>query len=182
MHLSSRGGFSLVELVVVATLMVILMAIAIPQIALGDRARVNTAAGELRETLQTARLRAVAVNRSLQVRFNCPSAGQYRIVQAGSWDGDANRCDSSEYPYPAARDAAYQDPPKPRYDGPVKMVHPRVTVTAGDASILQFFPNGRVMKLVSGVTQDFSSASVTVSANGYQKTIDINSLGKVLTQ
>jgi hypothetical protein len=61
-------------------------------------------------------------------------------------------------------------------------VHSRVTLAAGDASVLQFFPNGRVMEVVGGVTKDFSSATVTVSANGYQKTIDVNPLGKILTQ
>lgn len=182
MHVSSRGGFSLVELIVVASLMAIIMAIAIPSIAMGDRVRVNNATSEVRATLQTARLRAIAVNRSLQVRFNCPTTGQYRIVEAGSWDADTGRCDPTDYPYPAPAGAAYADPPKPRYDGPVKLLNPRVTLGAADAGILQFFPNGRVTKVVSGVSEDITSVSVTVGANGYQKTISINSLGKIITQ
>ena len=102
---AGRGGFSLIELMMVVGLGTILLAIAIPNISVGERVRVNNAASEVRGALQTARLRAVAVNRPLQIRFNCPAANQYRIVEAGF--GNSNRCSTTSYPYPAATDAAY---------------------------------------------------------------------------
>lgn len=185
MHWSSRGGFSLIELILVASVMVVLMAIAIPQFIVNDRVRVNNAAREVREALQTARLRSVAVNRALQVRFNCPATGQYRIVEAGTWS-EGGRCDPAVYPYPAPADAAYLTPPKPRFDGPLQRVHDHVALNSAEPGlVVQFSPDGRAMKVVSGVTEAISSSvtlPVTVSANGYQKTITINGLGKVLTQ
>ncbi len=176
--MSSRSGFSLVELMVVVGLAAILMAIAVPSFSTGGRARVNTAARQIREALQTGRLRAIAVNRPLQVRFNCPSAGHYRIVEAG-WP-DAGRCDATRYPYPAATDAGYRTPPMPRWDGPPREVHPRVNLNAADPGlVVQFFPDGRAMKFVNGSTQILGSLPVTVSADGYQRTVTVNSLGKV---
>jgi Tfp pilus assembly protein FimT len=180
--IESRDGFSLMELVLVGGMLTILLAIAIPSIGTSNRQRVNTAASEVRDVLQTARLRSVAANRSLQVRFNCPARGQYRIVEAGTW-ADSGRCDPTLYPYPAPADAAYQTPPKPRYDGPVKMIHPNLTLNAAEPGlVIQFFPDGRAMKVVSGTTQMIASVPITVSADAYQKTISVNGLGKVLTQ
>ncbi len=173
---SSRAGFSLVELVMVIGVLVILMAFALPMLSVGERARVDNAVSRIRETLQTARLRSVAVNRPLQVRFNCPDTGQYRIVEAGF--GEDGRCDPTTYPYPADGDAAYQN--KPRFDGPLQSVDPRVTLAYGDTSlVLQFRPDGRMEKVVGGVPQLTSTVPIAVSSNGYQRTIDVNNLGKV---
>jgi prepilin-type N-terminal cleavage/methylation domain-containing protein len=178
---TGRGGFSLIELMMVVGLGTILLAIAIPNIAVGERVRVNNAASEVREALQTARLRAVAVNRPLQIRFNCPAANQYRIVEAGF--GDSNRCSTASYPYPPPSDAAYRVPPLPRYDGPIMNVNQRVAVSAADpALVLQFGPDGRVTKIVGGGSQTVSSVPVTLASGGYTRTINVNSLGKVITQ
>lgn len=175
------SGFTLIELVVVVAIFAILAGLAIPSIALGNRARVNNATSQVREALQTARLRAVAVNRPLQVRFNCPSAREYRIVEAGWAEG--GRCDPTTYPYPAPTDAAYQVPAKPRYDGPIQYVDQRITLNASEPGlVLQFGPDGRVLKVVNGATQNIVTVPITVSANGYQKTINVNSVGKVVTQ
>lgn len=180
----SHDGFSLIELMMVAGLLTVLMAIAIPSIGMGNRTRVNNAASELREVLQTARLRSVAVNRPLQVRLNCPAANQYRIVEAGAW-ADSGRCDPTAYPYPPPADAAYRTPPKPRYDGPIKLVHPNLTLNSAEPSlVIQFSPDGRAAKVVGGVPQFIGTdpVPIRVSADAYQKTIGVNGLGKVLTQ
>lgn len=182
-QLLRRDGFSLTELVMVMGIIVILAAIAVPMFTVGRRARVDNGTSLVRETLQSARLRAVAVNKPLQVRFNCPTAGAFRIVQAG-WS-DTGRCDEATYPYPAAPDAAYQTPPKPRFDGPVQRVHSTVTLSASDPTlVLQFNPNGQVAKVTSGSATllGLTSVSVTVSSNGYQKAINVNGLGKVVVQ
>lgn len=178
---TGQGGFSLVELMVVVGLAAILMAIAIPSLAVGERVRVNNAASEVRHALQRARLRAVAVNRPLQLRFNCPAANQFRIVEAGF--GDSNRCSPASYPYPPAQDAAYRVPAQPRYDGPVQYVNTRVAVNAADPNlVLQFGPDGRVTKISGGAPQLINSVPVTLTSGGYTRTINVNSLGKVITQ
>ena len=66
-------GFTLIELIVVAALLITIMAIAIPSFHLTDAMKLNGAAREVERELQIARLRAVTVNRPLQVRFNCPA-------------------------------------------------------------------------------------------------------------
>jgi len=109
MTISSRErdrGFSLIELLMVVAIGVILLGIAIPSIRMSDRIKVDSAAREVQQELNAARLRAVGANRRLEVRFNCPSAGEYRIVEAG-W-GDSGRCDPVAYPYPAPTDASYR--------------------------------------------------------------------------
>jgi Tfp pilus assembly protein FimT len=178
---TSSGGFSLVELIMVAGLFAIIAAIAIPSMSVGERVRVNNAASQVRQAMQTARLRAVAVNRPLQLRFNCPGTGQIRVVEAG-WP-ESGRCDGSRYPFPTPSDAAYQIPAQPRYDGPVQYLNSQISIAAADPTlVLQFGPDGRVSKVVGGLTQDIVSVPVTVSANGYTKTISVNNLGKVVTQ
>lgn len=179
--MKQERGFSLIELMLVAGMAAVLMAIAIPSISVGNRVRVNNAASEVRQVLQSARLRAVAVNRPLQLRLNCPVAGEYRVVEAG-WP-EAGRCSPTNYPYPAPQNAAYQEPPKPRHDGPVQRVNNKVTLNPAEPSlVLQFSPDGRTMKVVSGAAQAIASVPITVSANGYQKTININGLGKIIAQ
>ena len=91
-----RRGFTLVELLVVAALMATVMAIAIPSFGISDRMRLDAAAREIQQELQGARLRAVNVNRRLEIRFNCPVAGQFRVVEGG-WP-ESGRCDVSTYP------------------------------------------------------------------------------------
>jgi prepilin-type N-terminal cleavage/methylation domain-containing protein len=182
-RIQSPRGFSLVELLAVVSLFAILSALAIPAIGVGNRVRVNNAASEVRGVLQTARLRSVAVNRPLQVRFNCPATGQYRIVEAGAMWGDSGRCDPATYKFPAPADAAYRTPPLPRYDGPVQMVNSRVALSGDDPTlVLEFSPDGRVRKVVGGAAQMIASIGITVSSDGYQKTISVNGLGKVLAQ
>jgi prepilin-type N-terminal cleavage/methylation domain-containing protein len=178
---TGRGGFSLVELMVVVALGAILMALALPNISVGERVRVNNAASEVRQALQTARLRAVSVNRPLQVRFNCPGTNQFRIVEAGF--GEGNRCSTTSFPYPAPTDAAYRIPALPRYDGAVQLVNPRITLSAEDPTlVLQFGPDGRVSKVVGGAPQAMASVDVTLTGNGYTRTINVNNLGKVVTR
>jgi Tfp pilus assembly protein FimT len=164
---------------VVAGLIVTVLAIAIPSINITDRMRLDAAAREVQQELRGARLRAVNVNRRLEVRFNCPTAGQFRVVEGG-WP-DAGRCDQSRYPYPAPADAAYQVPQLPRYDGPIRFVHPRVSLT-GSALVLEFAPDGRTMKLEGGTPRLIASETITLTLNGNTRTVNVNALGKVQLQ
>ena len=162
-------------------LLATVMAIAIPSLGIDDRMRLDTAAREIQHELQGARLRAVNVNRRLEVRFDCPSVGQYRVVEGG-WP-EAGRCDPARYPYPAATDAAYQVPQMPRYDGPVRSLPRRVTMTGSSAAlVLEFAPDGRTMRLEGGAPRLIASETITLTLNSFTRRLTINALGKVQLQ
>jgi len=116
-RLARIRGFTLLELLMVIAIIAILAAIAIPSILVTDETRARQAIRELERELQTARMKAVTTNRAIQVRLNCPGAGMYRMVEAGTTWPDAGRCSDTTYPYPAPADAAYQTPPKPGTTG-----------------------------------------------------------------
>ena len=95
---SNERGFSLIELIMVMAAMVTLAAVLVPSfktLTLSMKAR--DAARKVERELQTARLKAVTVSRTLRVRFNCPSAGQFRIIELTGIHGQvelANRGES----------------------------------------------------------------------------------------
>src|SRR5207344_1295319 len=115
-----EGGFTLPELMMVVAMLGIIMCMALPvmtdmtaSIKLADAARL------VERELQTARLRSVAVNRSLRVRLNCPAAGYIRTVEVlgDASDTASNRCLQTSYPYPPADTEMTTTP---NFDGPVK--------------------------------------------------------------
>lgn len=176
-------GFTLVELIVVVAFLITIIAIAIPSFHLTDAVKLNAAAREVERELQTARLRAVTVNRPLQVRFNCPTPGQYRIVEGGALWPEADRCSTAVYPYPPAADAAYQMPPMPQHDGPVRYVNSLVTLSSGNPSlVLQFSPDGRTSQIVGGVSQMINNVPVTLTFGTLTRTVNVNALGRVQIQ
>lgn len=156
----------------------ILVGIAVPGLRMTDRLKVDNAARAVQQELQAARLRAVGVNRRLEVRFNCPTPGQYRIVEAG-WS-DSARCDAGAFPYPAPPNAPYLVPPKPRYDGPIRNLDPRVTIAFSSSNlVLQFAPDGRATKLEGSTPRPIGTESVTVTMGPYSATVDVNTVGKI---
>jgi type II secretory pathway pseudopilin PulG len=102
---SSAAGFSLVDVMIVAGLVAVLTAMSAPVISAGmERYALISASQQVANTVRAARLQSVAKNRTLRVRFNCPAAGQYRIVEVVGdpvIDNAANRCDENVYPFPA---------------------------------------------------------------------------------
>jgi Tfp pilus assembly protein FimT len=179
----SSRGFTLVELMIVVAFLITIIAIAVPSFHLTDTVRLNAATREVERELQTARLKAVTVNRPLQVRFNCPAPGQYRIVEGGALWPEANRCSTAVYPYPPPANAAYQMPPMPQHDGPVRYVNSLVTLSSGDPSlVLQFSPDGRVSQMVGGVSQAINNVPVTLMYGTLTRTVNVNALGRVQIQ
>ena len=176
-------GFTLIELLIVIVIITIVSAIAIPAIFVTDETRVRQAIRAVERELQTARLKAVTANRPMQVRFNCPSAGMYRMVEAGVTWPDAGRCSPVTYPSPAPVDAAYQTPPKPRYDGPVRYLDPMIVLSPAEPNlVLQFMPNGGTAKVVSGSATLIDTVQVAVTCRTNTKTVEINGLGRIRLQ
>ncbi len=142
-----QRGFSLTELVLVVAMVGTLMAVAVP--LSGDlmaTMKLNEASRLIERELADARLRAVATNRALRVRTNCPDAGFVRTVEFlnTAADAAANRCLNSAYPFPADDDLMT----RPNYDGPVRTIPNGATVTT---ITYQFQPDGTVFNVVGNV-------------------------------
>jgi Tfp pilus assembly protein FimT len=145
-----------------------------------DSMRLSSATRDVERELQTARLKAVSKNRAMVLRMSCPAVGQYRIVEltgVAATDTDPSRCSESLFPYPGPADT---NPATPAFDGPIRYVHPTVSVAGPD---LLFRPNGTAALFANGVqTPVGSGAAVTITRSGTTKSVQINGLGKIQIQ
>lgn len=194
-------GFSLIELVLVMGIMAILAAIAIPSI-LGMMAGMRVAADArlVERELQTARLRAVSTNRAMRVRFNCPTTGEFRLVELigtpsvqAPHDADsaaATRCGLASYPYPDPETDWFT---APNNDGPLNRLDRRVVFVA--TQTLEFWPDGTVhantgsgnpwpaIPADTPVTLRLQQAEGTSTAKAAtERRIQVNGVGKITLQ
>lgn len=192
MRTKTQAGFTLVEMMMTVGVFAILAGAAVPQLAdMTGEMRLRQAVREVERELQTARLKAVTANRPIRVRFNCPSARQYRMVEligtpsdphAEDLDTDLSRC--SDYPYPAADQNRLT---LPNHDGPVRQLHPAIEFSSGAAKTLEFWPDGSVHQWTTVATEApwdvvrTSGTAVTLVKTGTTLTasITVNGLGKV---
>jgi prepilin-type N-terminal cleavage/methylation domain-containing protein len=185
----SEGGFTLIDMMVTLLVFGILAAAAVPQFMdMTAGMRLGQGARDVERELQTARLKAVTSNRPIRVRFNCPVAGQYRMVELigspavpDTADSAANRCQESAYPSPPA-DA--NPLTRPNHDGPTRQLHS--TLAFGTATDLEFRPDGSVHQQ-SGSTNPWpgitgTGTAVTLTKGTLVKTITVNGLGKIQLQ
>lgn len=154
------------EILLVVALIGILAGIAVPQM-LGalDRYRTNSAGREVVAQIRAARLTAVTTNRTMLVRFNCPGARQYRVVE---FTGNAvidNAADRCAAPYPD------NDPANaPNLDGPPAYLPDNMTF--GAIQDLRISTTGTITPLTGGMpaviqfTNGVFSGQITVSAAG----------------
>jgi hypothetical protein len=97
---AGNAGFTLVDTLATIAIIATMAAIAAPQMIDGvDRMRLGMSARDVERELQFARLKSVSTNRPMRIRFNCPVAGQFRVVELIGTprvplaaDGAANRC------------------------------------------------------------------------------------------
>ena len=164
-----QQGFSLIDIMFTVSLLGLLMAVTVPG-ATGAARRYHVAAAtrEVAAQIRLARLQAVTANRTIRVRFNCPAAGQFRVVEVvnnAAIDDDADRCSSTTYPYPDPNPAA-----RPDLDGPVMVL--RGGITFDGVQDLDIAPTGRVTPLTGqvpatiGVTNSHETQNITISATG----------------
>ena len=173
-----QRGFSLIELMLVVAAAGTIMAIALPVMTdLTASVKLNDAARLVEREFQDARLRAVAANRSLRVRTNCPAAGYVRTVEllGTAVDAAANRCLQSAYPFPADADLMT----RPNFDGPVRTIPNSATVTT---TVIEFSPDGAAQLVVAGVAQPMVPQTITITRQGKSRTVTINAAGKVQLQ
>ena len=92
----SESGFTLFELLVVVALIAILSAIAIPTMSSStERNAVWTASEQLGSQVRQARLKAITRNTPFRIVFDCPAAGQYRVLIVDGTIDDDDRCDQT---------------------------------------------------------------------------------------
>jgi hypothetical protein len=167
----------------------VLSATAVPLlIDVADSMKLGQALREVERELQTARLKAVTANRPIRVRFNCPSAGDYRMVEllgtpatpkADDAEGVAKRCNQADYPYPADPD---RNPvTTPNHDGPVRLLPD--SVSFGATQTLEFWPDGSVHS-DTGAGNPWpvlpnNGTAITLVKDGTVRSITVNGIGKV---
>jgi len=185
----SAAGFTLIDTLLTVTFFGIVAAIAVPSVIdANEGLRLGQGAREVERELQTARLRAVSTNRPIRVRFNCPAAGQYRMVELlgtptvpAAADAALNRCAQGDYPYPPAD----QNPiTVPNHDGPTRRLP--VSVTFGAIKTLEFWPDGSVHADTGGGNPwpvlTTTGTAITVVKKTQTKSITVNGLGKIQLQ
>jgi len=171
-----HDGSSLVELLMTLMLASTLTAMAIAPIGSAmQRYTMTTASQTVAAEVRAARLKAVAKNRTMRVRFDCPGPGQFRVVEVvgnAAIDDDPNRCSEATYPYPDPNPAV-----APNADGPVMWLNRGATFER--VQDLQISPRGRAQPLEAcpactlapspatiGLTNGHDNQTITISVSG----------------
>ena len=176
---NNERGFTLIELMMTVAVAATLLAVGVPVLMdVTEGSKLNAAAREVERELQSARLKAVSVNRSLRVRLNCPAAGYLRTVEVlgTAADSAADRC-LAPYPVDTTLNGVLT---RPFYDGPVRVLPNLATVT--DA-VVEFRSDGTAYRVVANVAQVMAAPlTLTVTRSGKSKAMTINGSGKIQYQ
>lgn len=182
----SAAGFTLIDVICVVAVVSILAGVSVPMLQnMSEGFKLGQTLREVERELQTARLKAVTTNRPLRVRFNCPAAGQYRMVELigttsvpAAGDTAANRCSETAYPSTGGDNNPLT---RPNHDGPMRRLP--TGITFGTANTLEFWPDGTVHQQ-SGSTLPWpvvgvAGTSITLVKGSVTKRIDVNGVGKI---
>ena len=188
LRLRDASGFSLIDTLATLAVFATVSAIAVPLVTNSlEGQRLGMETRNVERELQSARLSAVATNRPIRIRFNCPSTGMYRRVEVigtvnvpHADDAEARAVARCGYPFPAADSNPLT---RPNDDGPTQQLYSSVTFTA--VQTLEFWPDGTVH--VPAATNPWprlgaTDATITVAKGSSTKSIKVNSLGKIRIQ
>ena len=171
-----QSGFTVLELMLAVLVIGIAAAVAVPSITGAmSRYALNSASQKIAAEIRSARFAAVAKNRSMRVRFNCPGPGQFRVVEVvnnPAIDNAANRCSETAYPFPDPDPAV-----APNADGPVVWISQNAQF--GAVQDVEITNRGRVAPLTGcpacaaaappasvGLTNGHDTQTIMVSASG----------------
>lgn len=153
----SVRGFTFFELLVVMALITVVSAIAVPVLMESTtRNQVWTASEMIGAQIRQARLKAISRNMTFRVRFDCPGAGQFRVLRVtgdGSIDNAVDRCD----------DTIEHDSGIYRMPGNVSYGASPPTLTVNSRGV---FTSSGSIPAVFTVTYGTSSRSMNVSGTG----------------
>jgi len=160
-------GFTTLELMVVVAVVGVLVAAGLPVIGGAvDRFTLNNAARGLGADIRSTRWSAVAKNRTMILRFNCPAPNEYRLVEFtgnAAIDNAPDRCSEAAYPFPDPNPGAAPDA-----DGPIIRLPRGVRFTR--TADTQFDANGRLTSLLAPITIEVTNGRefrrVTIPASG----------------
>ena len=191
-------GFSLVDVLLTVAVIAIVGAMAVPTAQTTiDRLRLGMATRDVQSALQTARLKAVGSNTYMRVRFKCPAAGQYRVVERignpnaadGGDDTDARaavRCNQTTYPS-QTNGADRNSLTRPNNDEPIKDLPLTVSfstsagLTTTGAPVVEFWPDGSVHVPGGPPWPRVGTAGLTIvlDKGSQSKRITVTSLGNI---
>ena len=179
-------GFSLIELLLVVALVGIVSVIGMPLLGqISGSIELGEAARQVERELQSARMAAVAANQPVRVMFNCPVAGQYRLVELigtpavpAAADGVVGRCSTTTYPFPAPDNNPIT---RPNNDGPLRTLKSTVTLTT--VTTIEFWPDGTA-HTNSGLVNPWPpiaspGTNIVLTRSGKTRSILVNGIGKI---
>ena len=180
------SGFSLIELLMVVALVGIVSVIGMPLLGqVAGAIELGEAARQVERELQSARMAAVAANQPVRVMFNCPVAGQYRLVELigtpavpAAADGAVGRCSTTTYPFPAPDNNPIT---RPNNDGPLRTLKSTVTFTT--VTTIEFWPDGTA-HTNSGLVNPWPpiaspGTNIVLTRSGKTRSILVNGIGKI---
>ena len=145
------------ELLIVMALIAIFAAMGIPTLQESTRRNaVWTASETIGTQIRQARLKAISRNKSFRIRFDCPSAGQFRVLEVtgnSTIDNATNRCSLSQ----THDSGVYVMPNNVSYG-----TAPLLTVNSRGV----FSSSGSIPATITVSMRSSSSRSLSVSATG----------------